>query len=163
MYLTNQLKLWSSFLLSKKNAAMSIFGSTLLWIHAIVWVCVSHKCPKLCLLDRRVCAPLVFVDATQSSPIEVVWVGHASDVFPQSPAALPVTAALFIENQYLINYFTLRFSHHAWDRDCAKSTCISFLGEPAEYFSSASSVLFWLIYRNSFHMKGRTVWLWSNK
>lgn len=89
MYLTNQLKLWSSFLLSKKNAAMSIFGSTLLWTHALVWVCVSHKCPKLCLLDRRVCAPLVFVDATQSSPIEVVWVGHASDVFPHSSACSP--------------------------------------------------------------------------
>lgn len=126
-------------------------------------VCVSHKCPELCLLDRRVCASLICMDATPTSPRVVVWVCHASDVFLPSPAIFLITAALFIENQYLINYFTLCFSDHEWDRDCAKSTCMSLLGEPADYFLSVSSVLSLLIYRNSFHMKGSTIWLWSNK
>lgn len=132
--LSNQLKLWSRFLLSKKCCNEYLWKYIIVDPGNCVWVCVSHKCPKLCLLDRQVCAPLIFVDAPQSCPIEVVWVGHTSDAFPHSPAALPIAAALFIENRYLTNYFTLRFPYHAWDRDSAKSTCISFLGEPADYF-----------------------------
>lgn len=135
MYLTNQLKLWSSFLLSKKCCNEYLWKYIIVDPCNCVWGCVSHKCPKLCLLDRRVCAPLIFVDATHSSPIEVVWVGHTSDVFPHSPA---IPYALFIETQYLTNYFTLRFPYHAWDRDWAKSNI------HLHFFSGGASWLFFI-------------------
>lgn len=153
--LSNQLKLWSRFLLSKKCCNEYLWKYIIVDPGNCVWVCVSHKCPKLCLLDRRVCAPLIFVDAPQSCPIEVVWVGHTSHVFPHSPAALLIAAALFIENQYLTNYFTLCFPYHAWDRGCAKSTI------HLHFFSGGASWLFFLCHQSFSDWVTGTLSIWE--
>lgn len=145
---------------------MSIFGSTLLWPHAIVWVCVSHKCPKLCVLDRRVCASLIFGDAT-THPLQrlcesarpPVWFLTALRPFLSLPLCLlriniwptilPCVSLITREIAIVQNPPAFVF----W----TSQLTIFYLCHPS------SSVLFWLIYRHSFHMKGSTVWLWSNK